>query len=65
MNDLRRVELHSSIKARPAPVPISRKLATSFLGALIIVTMIVWFGFLGWGFVALLQWVMDHIRSIW
>lgn len=46
-------------------MPIGRKLATAFLVMLIISVMIVWFGFLGWGVVALIQWVSDHIKSIW
>jgi hypothetical protein len=27
--------------------------------------MIVWFSFLGWGFIALLQWLLDCIKNFW
>jgi type VI protein secretion system component VasF len=63
MNDHRRVDLHSSIKASSSSVPIGRKVATWLLAAFIILVMIVWFGFLGWGVVATLQWLLDFIRN--
>jgi hypothetical protein len=65
MNEPPRVELHSSIRARSASVPIGRKLATAFLAMFIVSVMIVWFGSLGWGVVALVKWIWNHIRSMW
>jgi hypothetical protein len=42
-----------------------RKVAIYFLAALIVSVMIVWFGFLGWGFVAALQGLLDWVKDIW
>jgi integrase-like protein len=36
-----------------------RKLAICLLAALIVSVMIVWFGFLGWGVIAILQWMLS------
>jgi hypothetical protein len=27
--------------------------------------MITWFGFIGWGVVASLQWLMDVVKNLW
>jgi hypothetical protein len=32
---------------------------------LIVSTMLVWFGFLGWGIIALLQTLLDYFRDFW
>ncbi len=57
MNDPRRVELKSSIGARSAPVSVGRKVAMGLLAVSMILVMIVWIGFLGWGMVALVRWL--------
>jgi type VI protein secretion system component VasF len=64
MNDLRRIELHSSTGARPSPAHIRRKVATWFLAAFILSVTIVWFGFLGWGAVSLGQWLITLFSLI-
>jgi hypothetical protein len=56
MNDLRRIELESSIR-------VGRKVGTWVIAAFIISVTIAWFGFLGWGTVSLGQWLIDCIRS--
>jgi hypothetical protein len=63
MNDFRRIELESSIRAKPSRERIDRKVGTWFLAAFIISVVIAWFGFLGWGTVSLAQWLIEHIRS--
>jgi hypothetical protein len=63
MNDPRRVELRSSIRARSPSAQAGRKVATGFLAGFIISVMIVWFGFLGWGVVATFEWLLDHIKG--
>jgi hypothetical protein len=40
-----------------------RKVAICFLAALIVSVMIVWLSFLGWGFIAMLQWLLDYIKN--
>jgi hypothetical protein len=42
-----------------------RKVAIYFLSALIVSAMIAWFGFLGWGFVAVIQWLLDGVKYFW
>jgi hypothetical protein len=32
---------------------------------MIVSVMVVWFGFLGWGFISILQWLLDCIKSFW
>jgi hypothetical protein len=71
MNDLQRsaksrVELQtSSSKSRSSSAQASRKFAIGALAVLIVSVMIVWFGFLGWGLVAMLQWLLDCIKTFW
>jgi hypothetical protein len=65
MNDLRRIELQDPlIKSRLSFAQASRKIAI-FLAVLIASVMIIWFGFLGWGVIAILQWLLDCIKSFW
>jgi hypothetical protein len=59
MNDLQR-----SVKmpGRPGPSRLhppqaGRKISICLLAAFIVSVMIVWLGFLGWGFIAMLQWL--------
>ena len=71
MNDLQqsvkpRVELQAAaIKPRSSSPQTGSKVAIGLLAALIVAVMIVWFSFLGWGLVAMLQWLLDCIRSFW
>jgi hypothetical protein len=68
MNDLQRsaksrVELQTpASKPRLASAQARRKCAIGALAILIVSVMIVWFGFLGWGLVAMLQWLLDCIK---
>jgi hypothetical protein len=67
MNDLQR----SAKLPKPSnndqlrSVQTSRKVAICLLGALILSVMIVWFGFLGWGIVGLLQWMLNCAKHFW
>ena len=67
MNDLQRsVRLQDpAIKSRLSSAKTGRKVAIYFLAALIVSVMIVWLGFLGWGFIAMLQWLLDYIKNFW
>ena len=65
MNELPRVGPYSSFEARSASGPIGRKLAAAFLATFMASAMIVWYGFLGWEVVALVQWVLHLIGSMW
>jgi hypothetical protein len=42
-----------------------RKLAIILLAALIVLVMITWFGFLGWGVIAILQWMLNCVKNLW
>ena len=63
--DPRRAQLHSSIRAPPTSMSVGRKVATGFLAVSIILVMIVWFSFLGWGAVAFVRWFVDSIAAFW
>jgi len=65
MNDLQRsVKLRtSSTSSRSSSSHTGRKVAIYLLALLIVSTMILWFGFLGWGFVAILQGLVDYIKE--
>jgi hypothetical protein len=65
MSEIRHAKSYSSIETRSASVPIGRKFATAFLAMLTVSVMIVWLSYLGWGVVALVQWILHHIISIW
>jgi hypothetical protein len=54
-----------AIKSRLSSANAGRKVAICFLAALIVSVMIVWLSFLGWGFIAMLQWVLDCIKNFW
>jgi len=61
-----RIELRDpSTKFRLSSAQMGRKVAIYFLAVLIVSVMIVWFGFLGWGFIAMLQWLLDCIKNLW
>jgi hypothetical protein len=67
MNDLQRSvnSQNPAIKSRLSSAKTGRKVAIYFLAALIVSVMIVWLSFLGWGFIAMLQWVLDYIKNFW
>jgi len=66
MNDLQRSvkSQNPPIKSRLSAQP-GQKIAICLLAALIVTVMIVWFSFLGWGFIAILQWLLDCIKNFW
>ena len=65
MNDLQRSvkSQNPAIKSRLSSANTGRKVAICFLAALIASVMIVWLSFLGWGFIAMLQWLLDCIKN--
>jgi hypothetical protein len=67
MNDLQRSlkSEHPPIESRLSSLQTGRKAATCFLAVMIVSVMVVWFGFLGWGFISILQWLLDCIKSFW
>jgi hypothetical protein len=66
MNDLQRIDLQDpEIKSRPSASRGRRKIAILLLAALIASAMIIWFAFLGWGIVGILQWLLAYIKSLW
>jgi hypothetical protein len=67
MNDLpRSVRLQDpSTRSRLSSAQTARKVTIYFLAALIVSTMILWFGFLGWGFIAMSQGLLDFARNFW
>jgi hypothetical protein len=67
MNDLPRPVklLVPPTSSRSSSAQTGRKLTIYFLAALILATMILWFGFLGWGFVAMSQGLLDFARDFW
>ena len=42
-----------------------RKATIFALAVLIVTVMIVWFSFLGWGLIAILQWLLDCFKNFW
>jgi hypothetical protein len=67
MNDLPRLVRLQDPLTRPrlSPAQTSRKLTIYFLAAMIVSTMIAWFGFLGWGFVAMSQTLLGIVKNSW
>jgi hypothetical protein len=65
MNDLRQSvkSQNPAIKSRLSSAKTGRKIAICFLAALIVSVMIVWLSFLGWGLIAMLQWMLDYIKN--
>jgi type VI protein secretion system component VasF len=66
MNDLQRsVKIpNPSTKSLLPSAQTGRKVTIYFLAVLIVLVMIVWFSFLGWGFIAMLQWLLDCIKNL-
>jgi hypothetical protein len=67
MNDLQRTtEMQDPSTNSPlSSAQTGRRLAVGLLAVLIISVMIVWFGFLGWGAVAILQWMLYCVKHLW
>jgi hypothetical protein len=66
MNELQRVDLQDpTIKPRVLPARTGRKITVCLLTTLIVSAMIAWLGFLGWGAVELLQWLLACIKNFW
>jgi len=67
MNDLQRSvkSQNPAINSRLSSAKTGRKVAICFLAALIVSVMIVWLSFLGWGFIAMLQWLLGYIKNFW
>ena len=67
MNDLQRSvkPQDTSTTPRSSSAQTVRKVAIYVLVVLIVSAMIAWFGFLGWGFIAILQWLLDCIKNFW
>jgi hypothetical protein len=60
------VELQDpSIKSGLSGTRFGRKVAICVLAIVIVLAMIAWFGFLGWGVVAILRWLLDCTRNLW
>jgi hypothetical protein len=66
MNELQRSvkSQNPQIKSRLS-AQTGQKLSICLLAVLIVTAMIVWFSFLGWGFIAILQWLLDCIKNFW
>jgi hypothetical protein len=62
MNDMQRLNKMDISKASSALS--SRKTVVFLLAALIALVMVVWLGFIGWGFVSLAQWTLDCIKKL-
>jgi Flp pilus assembly pilin Flp len=66
MNNLQPVNLQDpAIKARSSSNLIGRKVVIGLLVTLIVVAMIAWFGFLGWGMLELLWTLVAWIKMLW
>jgi hypothetical protein len=71
MNDFQRtIQSHGelqdhSAKSRLLSKRPGRKAAIYGLAILIVSVMAGWLGFLGWGFIAMAQWLWDAIKNLW
>jgi hypothetical protein len=67
MSDLQRsVRLQDPpARSRLSSAQTGKKAAIYLLAGLIASVMIIWFGFLGWGFVAVLQRALDFVKDFW
>jgi hypothetical protein len=57
-------QLEPSTRSRSAVAQIGRQVTIYLLSAFIIVVMVVWFGFLGWGVFAFLQWLFEWFKAL-
>lgn len=66
MNDLKPIDLRDSrIKPRSSPGAAKRRIAIGFLAMLIVLVMVGWLGFLGWGFIELLRAMGSYLTKLW
>jgi type VI protein secretion system component VasF len=66
MNSPQRVDVQPQVAgSRFSRARAWKKAAIVTLATFIVVVMIVWFGFLGWGVVTSLQWLMDTLKAAW
>ena len=66
MNNLRPVDLHDpEIKARSSSMWTTRRDVIGLLFILIIVVMVAWFGFLGWGMLEILRLATAYTKKLW
>ena len=54
-----------STNPRLSSAQTGRKLAIILLAVLIVSVMITWLGFLGWGVIAILQWMLYCVKNLW
>jgi hypothetical protein len=65
MNELPRFDAYGpAIERKRSSVTFRRKVAISTLVVLIIIVMIGWFGFLGWGLIEVLQQGIAIVKSL-
>jgi hypothetical protein len=67
MNHLERsTNPESELRDSPTkPSNARRKVAIWLLAIIIVVAMLAWLAFLGWGMITLWQWVVDDTKSLW
>jgi hypothetical protein len=66
MNDLKPIDLRNPrIKPRSSPGAAKRRIAIGFLVTLIVLVMVGWLGFLGWGFIELLWAIGPYLTKLW
>ncbi|MEO6782805.1 MAG: hypothetical protein ABI196_18225 [Bradyrhizobium sp.] len=64
MNELERFSLKYSPTNSRLSAQKGKRVAISLLAALIVLVMIVWFSFLGWGIVAVFQLLLDSAKKL-
>jgi hypothetical protein len=65
MNQLEPVDLKDfGMRPGPSSVRTSKKLVVGSLSILILVVMIAWFGFLGWGALELMRELASFIKNL-
>jgi hypothetical protein len=70
MNDLQRsvksrIDLPDSSAKFRLSKQSGRKAAIYGVALLTVLVMAAWFGFLGWGIVAMLQWLLECTKNLW
>ena len=66
MTKLEPVDLKDSqIHPGPCSVWTSKRFAIGLMAIFIVVVMIAWFGFLGWGVIELMRQLTSFIKSLW
>ena len=66
MNDLKPIDLRDPrIKPRSAPGAVKRRIVIGFFVTLIVLVMVAWLGFLGWGFIELVWAMGSYLAKLW